>query len=358
LKTSDFDYHLPAELIAQAPLPRRDQSRLLVLERSARGIQHQSFPDLATCLRAGDTLVLNNSLVIPARLYGRKETTGARIEILLLEEIRTNDWWVLLRPGKRAPTGSDLTLIDRQSELTDIKLKVVDKNDEGHYRVIFENTPEVQHELARLGHVPLPPYITRPDLTDGIDDRERYQTIYARWPGSVAAPTAGLHFTPELLRQITRRGVRICQVTLHVGVGTFAPVKSERLSAHRMHAERFDLPADTVAAIQQTRSEQGRVIAVGTTTVRVLEGVAAQHDGHLRPGSGQTSIFIHPPYAFKVVDGLVTNFHLPKSTLLMLVSAFAAPGKCQGRDLVMQAYAEAIQANYRFYSYGDAMLLL
>jgi S-adenosylmethionine:tRNA ribosyltransferase-isomerase len=358
VKTAEFDYDLPERLIAQVPLAKRDESRLLVLERRTRQIGHRRFAELAEYLCSGDLLVLNNSRVIPARLYARKAGTGARLEVLLLEEIRTNDWWALLCQGKRAPAGTRLTVLNHQDQLTDIDIEVVDKNEEGHYRLLFLGPWDIQERLPELGRVPLPPYIVRAGPVAGCDDQERYQTVYAVQPGSVAAPTAGLHFTPALLERLRERGVGLAHVTLHVGAGTFAPVKAARPSGHRMHEERYELPVQTVAAVARARAAGRRVVAVGTTTVRVLEGVAAQHAGRLVPGAGRTQLFIFPPYRFRVVDGLITNFHLPRSTLLMLVSALAAPGETAGRDLVLGAYAEAIREEYRFYSYGDAMLMI
>jgi S-adenosylmethionine:tRNA ribosyltransferase-isomerase len=357
LKTGDFDYYLPSELVAQAPLETRDHSRLLCLARDTRQISHHRFRDLPNLLLPGDVLVVNNSRVIPARLFGWKSGTGARIEVLLLEELRTNRWRVMLRPGRRAPAGTELRLSPNNNDKSSIISKIVDKLDNSSYIAEFEGTRDIRDELGRLGEVPLPPYITRPANRGGINDRERYQTIYAQPAGSVAAPTAGLHFTRELLTELGRRQVSLVAVTLHVGAGTFAPVKTERLADHQMHEEAYDLPVEAVDAIEQARSERRRIIAVGTTSVRVLESVAAANRGRLVAGPGRTSIFLYPPCAFQMVDGLITNFHLPQSTLLMLVSAFAAPGKTSGRETVLRAYAEAIREKYRFFSYGDAMLV-
>jgi S-adenosylmethionine:tRNA ribosyltransferase-isomerase len=358
MQTADFDFILPPELIAQHPAPQRDESRLLVLHCEDGRIEHRRFREVLDFFRAGDLLVLNNSRVIPARLHGRKACSGGRFEILLLEENAGNDWWAMLRPAKRARVGTQIVLHDTNGIVTGIQALVLEMNEEGHRRLKFSGTPDIIHELERLGEVPLPPYITRTKASELREDRERYQTVYARTDGSVAAPTAGLHFTPELLQQICDRGVRVCSVTLHVGAGTFLPVTAEVPSAHRMHEERFMLDEETAGAVNEAKAAGRRVIAVGTTTVRVLESVAAQNSGKLAETSGKTAIFIHPPFSFQIVDGLLTNFHLPRSTLLMLVSAFAAPGETRGREKILSAYAEAIRERYRFYSYGDAMLIL
>ncbi len=358
MNTADFDYFLPEELIAQFPAPERDQSRLLVLDRHTGRISHRQFRDLPTYLRAGDVLVLNNSKVIPARLRGIRESSGGRMEILLLEENETNDWWVMLRPGKRVKIGSRLRFADRSGIVSDLTATVVEKNLEGHCRVRFEGMANLRDVLEVIGEVPLPPYITRRPTTSPVNDRDRYQTVYAEPPGSVAAPTAGLHFTPSLLKTITDAGVQIGYVTLHVGLGTFAPVKAERLEDHPMHEERFALKTDAAAKINAAKASGGRVVAVGTTSVRVLESVALQNQGRIVAAAGRTGLFIYPPSPFRVVDALLTNFHLPRSTLLMLVCAFAAPGAMEGRAQVLQAYAEAVRQRYRFFSYGDAMLLV
>jgi S-adenosylmethionine:tRNA ribosyltransferase-isomerase len=291
-------------------------------------------------------------------LRGIKPITGGQIEILLVEETSANDWWAMLRPGKRVRRGSKILLQDRFGKPSAIQATVAGKNVEGHYRLFFAGTTNIRGMLDSIGEVPLPPYISREATTASCDDRERYQTVYARPDGSVAAPTAGLHFTEKLLAEIRYRGVGICFVSLHVGPGTFAPVKTDRLSEHVLHEERFHLDAPAADVINEARRAKRRVIAVGTTTVRVLEGVASSHNGRLAPCEGRTRIFIYPPFQFRVVDALLTNFHLPRSTLLMLVSAFATPGETRGRDLVLSAYAEAIRERYRFYSYGDAMLIL
>ncbi len=356
MRTADFDYTLPPELIAQHPAPKRDESRLLVLRRNENRIEHRHFPDLLEFLRPGDVLVLNNSRVIPARLRGANAKTGGQFEVLLLEENAPNDWWVMLRPGKRARIGTQIILCDAGGKSVDVRAVVVETNDEGRRRLRFTGTPDLRREFDRLGEVPLPPYIQRHSQLP--DDKERYQTVFAKPNGSVAAPTAGLHFTPELLEQIRARGVQVCFITLHVGPGTFLPVKTESLAAHKMHEERFEMREETANLINGAKDSGRRVIATGTTTVRVLETMAVQNNGKLAKNAGKTGIFIHPPFPFQVVDALLTNFHLPRSTLLMLVSAFAAPGETRGREIILRAYAEAIHERYRFFSYGDAMLIL
>jgi S-adenosylmethionine:tRNA ribosyltransferase-isomerase len=356
MQTADFDFALSPELVAQHPAPKRDESRLLVLHRNENRIEHRRFPDLLEFLRPNDVLVLNNSRVIPARLRGVNARTGGQFEVLLLEENAPNDWWVMLRPGKRARIGTQIIFCDAGGKSAGVRAVVVETNDDGHRRLRFPGTPDIRRELDRLGEVPLPPYIQRHSHLP--DDKERYQTVFARPGGSVAAPTAGLHFTPELLEQIRARGVQVCFITLHVGPGTFLPVKTESLAAHKMHEERFELSEETANAVNAAKESGRRVIATGTTTVRVLETVAAQHNGKLAKNAGKTGIFIHPPFSFQVVDALLTNFHLPRSTLLMLVSAFAAPGEIRGREMILRTYAEAIRERYRFFSYGDAMLIL
>ncbi len=355
--TSDFHYDLPPELIAQMPTPERDRSRLMVLHRDGTPLEHWQFRNLPQYLRPGDVLVLNNSRVIPARLRGRKAGTGGEIEVLLIEENGVNDWWVMLRPGKRVRPGTYIQFVDVSGAPSTFGACVVAKNDEGHCRLRFEGGSNVGAALDRLGEVPLPPYIER---LEGVrsEDRERYQTVFARTAGSVAAPTAGLHFTEALIQALRAQRVIVCYVTLHVGLGTFAPVKASRVAEHVMHEERFELSEETARAVNAAKREGRRVIAVGTTSVRVVESAARETGGDLLPVAGRTRIFIHPPFKFNVVDGLVTNFHLPESTLLMLVSAFASPGRTQGRELVLSAYAEAARERYRFFSYGDAMLVL
>jgi len=333
--TADFDFDLPEELIAQEAAPR-GRSRLFVVDAALRPARHRRIADLPEVLREGDLLVVNDTRVIPARLFPRR-ATGGRVEILLVEKQANREWTALARPGRRARPGTVL-------ELDGLTVEVLDKLADGRHRVSFSEP--IEPHLDRLGHVPLPPYIKRPD---DADDRERYQTIYAAKPGAIAAPTAGLHFSPELLAAVRAHGVEIAEITLHVGIGTFKPVTSQLVHEHRMEEERYELPATTVSAIDRTRERGGRIVAVGTTVVRTLESAAAS--GSLEPGGGRTRLFITPGHEFMVVDVLLTNFHLPRSTLLMLVCAFG------GRRRMLAAYREAIAQGYRFYSYGDAMLL-
>jgi S-adenosylmethionine:tRNA ribosyltransferase-isomerase len=374
MRTADFDFELPPELIAQVPAERRDASRLLVLDRKTGIVAHENFRDLLNHLRAGDVLVLNNSRVIPARLRGMNEKTGGQFEVLLLEEYSVNDWWVMLRPGKRARIGTKIIFRDHSGAATNISAEVIATNDEGHRRLKFTGPQNILEALDQLGELPLPPYIERTAGKTSDTDLDRYQTVYSQPLGSVAAPTAGLHFTPQLLDEIRACGVQVCFVTLHVGLGTFAPVKADSLAEHVMHEERFEVGEATANTVNTAKREGRRVIAVGTTSVRVLEsafgvpplgGSVAGETGppeggtlNIRPGPGRTRIFIHPPHTFKVVDALLTNFHLPRSTLLMLVSAFTAPGELRGRELALRAYADAVRERYRFFSYGDAMLIL
>jgi len=357
MQTADFDFHLPPELIAQHPAPRRDESRLLVLHRRPFRLEHRRFPDLLEFLHSGDVLVLNDSRVIPARLCGVNARTGGRFDLLLLEENARNDWWALLRPGKRARPGTVIQIQNPKTKARALSAIVREKNDEGHVRLGFESATDIKTLLDEIGQVPLPPYIERTESDDAREDRERYQTVFARVAGSVAAPTAGLHFTPELLEAIRARGVEVCFVTLHVGAGTFAPVKSKSLEKHKMHQEWFEISETTACRVNHARQTGRRVVAVGTTTVRALETVAAR-TGTVQKTIEKTGLFIYPPFSFRVVDALLTNFHLPRSTLLMLVSAFATPGETNGRETILSAYAEAIRRRYRFFSYGDAMLIL
>jgi len=358
VRTSDFDYHLPPELIAQHPAARRDGARLLVVHRATGQFSHRRFPDLRAELRPGDVLVLNDSRVIPARLRAQNEHTGGQFEVLLLEEIDAREWWAMLRPGKRARPGTRLRFRRHDGSPAPLTAEVVGLNDEGHRRLRFPDNTHLLATLDELGELPLPPYIARTAGASAPQDRERYQTVYARPPGSVAAPTAGLHFTPELLDQLRADGVDVRCVTLHVGAGTFAPVKTDTVTQHVMHTERYRVADETARALNAARAAGRRIVAVGTTVMRVLESVARDNDGAIVSGEGRTNIFIHPPFQFRVVDALLTNFHLPRSTLLMLVSAFAAPGATTaGRDLALRAYAEAVRERYRFFSYGDAMFL-
>jgi S-adenosylmethionine:tRNA ribosyltransferase-isomerase len=333
VRTSDFDYALPAELIAQHPLPDRAASRLLVLERATGAIRHLHFGDLIDLIPPSDVLVVNTSRVIPARLHGRREA-GAAAEILLVRELLDGTWLAMGHPGGKLKPGRRVTFGD------DSAVEIMEILGGGLRRVRFIGSADARVTLAKYGEVPLPPYIRRPP-TDA--DRERYQTVYAEHDGSVAAPTAGLHFTPELLGRLRERGVTIAPLDLHVGPGTFKPVETDDLTAHPMHPEVFDVPAETAAIIQKKKGAGAEVWAVGTTVVRALESPVH---------SGETSLFIHPPYHFRIVDRLITNFHLPRSTLLMLVAAFG------GYEQVMEAYREAVREGYRFYSYGDAMAIV
>ena len=356
-QTADFDFSLPENLIAQSPTARRDHSRLLVIHRGQKAIEHRSFRALPDYLQPGDALLLNDSRVIPARLRGVNARTGGEFEVLLLEENARNDWWAMMRPGKRARTGTEILFSRMDESHPVLRATVIEINEEGHRRLRFEDPKNVREELWNLGEVPLPPYIHRgAGLSD--EDRQRYQTVYARTDGSVAAPTAGLHFTENTLAEIRMRGVAVNFLTLHVGLGTFAPVKSEALTQHKMHFERYHLSESAADDITRAKRAGKRVVAVGTTCVRVLESIAAKNHGRIVADSGKTNIFIYPPYDFNVVDALLTNFHLPRSTLLMLVSAFASPGQTNGREIILEAYAQAIREQYRFFSYGDAMLIL
>ncbi len=364
MRAVDFDFQLPEELIAQHPAPARDASRLLVLHRPTPRLEHKTFRDLLNYLQSGDVLVLNNSRVIPARLRAMNPKSGGTFEILLLEENSRNDWWAMMRPAKRAPVGCEISLVNLVGERSDIYATVMATNAEGHRRLLFQRTSRValtnfnlSEVLDQFGEAPLPPYIKRDKEPLSDEDQARYQTVYARDQGSVAAPTAGLHFTEALLNKIRASGVEICHVTLHVGAGTFAPMKTERVEEHVMHHERFHVASEVAEKINAAKSERRRVIAVGTTSVRVLESVAREHDGKIVAGAGRTNIFIYPPCEFHIVQALVTNFHLPRSTLLMLVSAFTAPGETRGREMILAAYAEAVREHYRFFSYGDAMLI-
>ena len=343
LRTSDFDFHLPPEQIAQAPAGERDRSRLLVVDRASGELRHLRFAELAELVPAGDVLVLNETRVFPARLVGRR-ASGGEAEVLLLHPAREDPglWTALVRPGAKLKPGRRVVVGP------ELEVEVVDSTPSGERIVRLETPLPLDEALERYGHVPLPPYVQRPDTAE---DRERYQTVYARERGSVAAPTAGLHFTPELLSRLEGRGVRIVRLLLHVGLGTFRPVEAEDPAQHTMHAEWYRVSPEAADAVNAARSGGAAVWAVGTTSVRTLESVADEA-GVVHAGEGWTSIFIRPPYRFRAVDHLVTNFHLPRSTLLMLVSAFA------GYELTMRAYREAVDDGYRFFSYGDAMLLL
>lgn len=341
--TSSFDYELPDELIARYPVDVRDSSRLLVLDRATDTLTHRRFADIIDYVEPGDVLVLNETRVIPARLLGRR-ASGAPAEVLLLQPVAGDDttWSALVRPGARLRPGTRVTIAD------DFTVEVLDVLPDGARVVRLLTGPSVREALERHGHMPLPPYIGRPDEPG---DRERYQTVYARAEGSVAAPTAGLHFTPHLLTALEASGVRLVRLVLHVGAGTFRPVDVEDPAEHPMHAERYEVSEEAAGAINAARAAGGRVWAVGTTVTRTLESVADE-TGCIRAGSGETKLFIRPGYIFRVVDRLITNFHLPRSTLLMLVAAFG------GYERVMHAYRVAVAERYRFYSYGDAMAIL
>lgn len=352
MRVSDFDYPLPAHLIAQTPAERRDASRLLVLHRKDGRLEHRGFRDLPDYLRPDDCLVLNDTRVFPARLIGHREKWGGRIEIFLLQPVSEEEdgrraiWKAITRAGWKVQPGVRIFL--GSEEAPDAVCDVLEIFPDGIRLVRFTSVRPFREVLQRIGQTPLPPYIRRP-LKGG--DAERYQTIYARQEGAVAAPTAGLHFTEEVLGLIRAKGMAVVFVTLHVGLGTFKPVKVEEVEEHRIHAEAFSLPEETAKVIQERRKDGGRVVAVGTTVVRVLE-TCAKEDETVRPASGETDLFIYPGYRFRVVDVLLTNFHLPRSTLLMLVAAFA------GRERILDAYSTAMKEGYRFYSYGDAMLII
>lgn len=341
MNTHDFYYDLPQELIAQEPIEPRDHSRLLVMDRETGDLADTRFDHVLDHLREGDCLILNDSRVLPARLYGRRRETGAAVELLLLNQRERDVWEALAGPGRKAKPGNVLEFGD--GLLTAEVLEIIN---DGNRLVRFSYEGNFYTLLEQIGQMPLPPYITR-----RLENGERYQTVYSREVGSAAAPTAGLHFTPELLDRIREKGVAIGFVTLHVGLGTFRPVKVERIEEHHMHAEHYELSAETAALINRTRAAGGRVIAVGTTSCRTLESVGLT-EGEVRPAEGWTDIFIYPGYRFQVLDGLLTNFHLPESTLIMLVSAFA------GYDHTMAAYAHAVAERYRFFSFGDAMLVV
>ncbi|MDB1922210.1 tRNA preQ1(34) S-adenosylmethionine ribosyltransferase-isomerase QueA [Clostridium tertium] len=340
MKVSDFDFDLPEELIAQHPLEKRDSSRLMVLDKNTGEIEHKSFHDVIEYLNEGDTLVLNNTRVMPARLIGEKEGTGGKIEFLLLKRIEGDRWECLAKPGKRAKVGQKFTFGEGKLICT-----VVDIVEEGNRIIEFSYEGIFEQVLDELGEMPLPPYIT-----EKLEDKERYQTVYSKEKGSAAAPTAGLHFTEELLKEIKAKGVNIAYLTLHVGLGTFRPVKVEDINEHIMHSEYYHLDNENADLINETKKRGNKVIAVGTTSTRTLETIG-DDNGSVREQSGWTDIFIYPGYKYKVIDELITNFHLPESTLIMLVSALA------GKEHVMNAYNEAVKEKYRFFSFGDSMLI-
>ena len=341
MKVSDFNYNLPQELIAQVPIKNRDESRLMVLDKKNKTIEHKIFKDIINYLKPGDCLVRNNTKVIPARLYGIKEETGINVEFLLLNRIEGDYWEVMVRPGRRLKEGTKVIFGNGilQAEILEIM-------NGGNRKVRFTYEGIFNEILDKIGLMPLPPYIH-----EKLKEKDRYQTVYAKYEGSAAAPTAGLHFTNELLEEIRQKGIDIANVTLHVGIGTFRPVKEENVEEHAMHTEHFYIKQEDVEKINKAKKEGHRIIAVGTTSCRVLESIADEN-GYVKPIEADTGIFIYPGYKFKCIDGLITNFHLPESTLIMLVSALA------GKDYIMHAYEEAVKEKYRFFSFGDAMAIL
>lgn len=340
MKVTDFNYNLPEELIAQVPIEKRDESRLMVLDREKKTIEHKVFKDILDYLKPGDCLVRNNTKVIPARLYGVKEETGANVEFLLLHRVEGNIWEVMVRPGKKLMPGAKVSFGDGI-----LKAEILEKMDDGNRKVKFEYNGIFNEILDKIGLMPLPPYIK-----ERLKEKDRYQTVYAKYEGSAAAPTAGLHFTDELLEKIKEKGVEIANVTLHVGIGTFRPVKVENIEEHDMHSEHYYIKKEDADKINNARKNGGRIIAVGTTSCRVLESISDEN-GIVHETEGDTSIFIYPGYKFKCIDCLITNFHLPESTLIMLVSALA------GKDYIMKAYEEAVKEKYKFFSFGDAMFI-
>ena len=340
MKVTEFDYDLPEELIAQVPIEKRDESRLMILNRKEQTIEHKVFKDIIDYLEPGDCLVRNNTKVLPARLYGKKET-GAHVEFLLLNRIEGDIWECIVRPGNKLHVGAKVIFGDGLLEA-----EVLDTMPGGTRKVQFKYQGIFNEILDQIGLMPLPPYIH-----EELKENDRYQTVYAKYEGSAAAPTAGLHFTEELLKKIEEKGVKIANVTLHVGIGTFRPVKEENIEDHDMHSEHFYIKQEDVDKINETKKAGKRVIAVGTTSCRVLETIASEEDGTVKATEGDTKIFIYPGYKFKCIDGLITNFHLPQSTLLMLVSALA------GREYILKAYNEAVKEKYKFFSFGDAMFI-
>ncbi|MBR4261697.1 MAG: tRNA preQ1(34) S-adenosylmethionine ribosyltransferase-isomerase QueA [Clostridia bacterium] len=340
MKVSDFNYDLPEELIAQTPIQKRDESRLMVLDKTNKTIEHKVFKDILDYLKPGDCLVRNNTKVIPARLYGVKEDTGVNVEFLLLKRIEGDIWEVMVHPGRRLKKGVIVTFGDGL-----LKAEILEQMENGNRKVKFEYKGIFNEILDQIGLMPLPPYIK-----ERLKDKDRYQTVYAKYDGSAAAPTAGLHFTDELFEKIKAKGVEIANVTLHVGIGTFRPVKVENIEDHSMHSEHYYIKQEDADKINNARKNGGRIISVGTTSCRVLESVADEN-GFVKEVEGDTSIFIYPGYKFKCIDCLITNFHLPESTLIMLVSTLA------GKDFVMSAYEEAVKERYRFFSFGDAMFI-
>ena len=341
MKTSDFFYDLPEELIAQDPLEDRTASKLLVLDRKTGAVKHKIFSDVIDYLTEGDCLVINNTRVIPARLIGEKEGTGGKVEVLLLKRRANDVWETLVKPGKKLKPGAKITFGDGR-----LRAEVLEVVEEGNRLVKFYYEGIFEEILDSLGEMPLPPYITHK-----LEDKEMYQTVYAKFDGSAAAPTAGLHFTKELLNKIEEKGIKIASITLHVGLGTFRPVKVDDVNNHHMHTEWYEVNAEAAEIINETKRNGGRVICVGTTSCRTIESVA-DDNGYMKAKTGETDIFIYPGYKFKIMDGLITNFHLPESTLVMLVSAFA------GKENVLAAYETAVKERYRFFSFGDAMILI
>lgn len=340
MEVSEFNYNLPEELIAQVPIKNRDESRLMVLNRKNQTIEHKVFKDIIDYLEPGDCLVRNNTKVIPARLYGKKET-GANVEFLLLNRIQGDEWEVMVRPGRKLQVGTKVSFGDGI-----LNAEILENLAGGNRRVKFTYDGIFNEILDQIGLMPLPPYIK-----ERLKDKDRYQTVYAKYEGSAAAPTAGLHFTDELFEKIKQKGVDVANVTLHVGIGTFRPVKVEKVEEHDMHSEHFYIKQEDVEKINRAKQNGKRVIAVGTTSCRVLESIADENTGLVKAYEGDTQIFIYPGYKFKCIDGLITNFHLPESTLIMLVSALA------GKDYIMKAYNEAVKEKYRFFSFGDAMFI-
>ena len=340
MKLEEFNYELPEELIAQVPIEKRDESRLMVLNRKEKTIEHKKFKDIIEYLEPGDCLVRNNTKVIPARLYGKKDT-GANVEFVLLKQIEGDIWESIVRPGNKLKPGAKVIFGDGLLEAT-----ILDVMEGGTRKVEFKYKGIFNEILDKIGLMPLPPYIH-----ESLKEKDRYQTVYAKYNGSAAAPTAGLHFTPELLKQIEEKGIKIANVTLHVGIGTFRPVKEENIEEHKMHTEHFYIKKEDAEIINKTKKSGKRVIAVGTTSCRVLETIADENTGLVKEIEADTGIYIYPGYKFKCIDGLITNFHLPKSTLLMLVSAFA------DREFILKAYNEAVKDKYRFFSFGDAMFI-
>lgn len=342
MKVDLFDFHLPEELIAQTPLLERTSSRLMKLDKATGEIQHETFKNIKEYLRPGDVLVLNDTRVLPARLFGEKEGTGAKVEVLLLKQTENDEWETLVKPAKRVKEGTVIVFGDGL-----LSAVCTGEAEHGGRKFKFRYQGVFYEVLEQLGEMPLPPYIR-----EQLDDRERYQTVYAKERGSAAAPTAGLHFTEALLEEMKAKGVHLAFITLHVGLGTFRPVSAEDLSEHEMHAEYYQMSAETAQVLNQVREAGGRIISVGTTSTRTLETIASEHDGRFAEQNGWTDIFIFPGYEFKAIDGMITNFHLPKSTLIMLISALA------GRENVLHAYNTAVEEGYRFFSFGDAMLII